>query len=322
MLATMKRISLTDELAAPSADEKFRKYRELWSMAGKQAVLTDFPLHLDIELSSLCNLKCKNCFQNGLMSGPRGFMEFDLFRKVITEGVARGLCAVKLQVRGESFLHPQLVECIRFAKAAGIMDVQITSNSTIMDEPLAMRLVDSGLDGIIFSFDSHHREVCDELAYQNVEKNIRTFLQVRKSSGRPSPWVRIQASIDEAEPQRYAEIESDIRRRFADADTIAVNRMQNYRYDQDSYPDLSTHHELLPCNYLMQRLVVYWNGEVTVCCMDYNGVFGLGNVNETSIHGIWNSERINLMREKHLTGQRKDIEACGHCQVAIRRVHP
>ena len=40
---------------------------------------------------------------------PRGFMSMKLFKKIIDEGVKNGLCAIKLQSRGEAMMHPKIL---------------------------------------------------------------------------------------------------------------------------------------------------------------------------------------------------------------------
>ncbi|CAB1074889.1 hypothetical protein D1AOALGA4SA_2709 [Olavius algarvensis Delta 1 endosymbiont] len=86
----------------------FQEYRTLWDLISKKPFLTGFPLHLDIELSSKCNLRCENCFQNHIHS-KRQNMEPDTYRQIIDEGVEEGLCALKLQSRGESLVHPNII---------------------------------------------------------------------------------------------------------------------------------------------------------------------------------------------------------------------
>ena len=41
---------------------------------------------------------------------PRGFMKEKLFKKIIDEGISNGLCAIKLQSRGEAMMHPKIFE--------------------------------------------------------------------------------------------------------------------------------------------------------------------------------------------------------------------
>ena len=45
----------------PVEDEKFRTYRRLWIENPQNLSPGSFPLHLDIEVTSACNLKCPFC---------------------------------------------------------------------------------------------------------------------------------------------------------------------------------------------------------------------------------------------------------------------
>ena len=293
----------------------------MWHQAGRYEILTDFPLHLDIELSGICNLKCEFCFQNGLIETPLGLMDFELFKKIIDEGRAKGLCAIKLQVRGESFLHPRLFDCIKYAKDAGILDVQITTNGTLLNEERLQMILDSGLDGIIFSFDNHHSmsygNHYKKHVYSDVEEGIRAFLALRKSRGKKSPWVRVQASVQPATDDELARLKLEVRGKYPEADAIDINRIHDFREDRSPYPDLHTHYTMLPCNYLMQRLTIFWNGDVTTCCVDYNNCFQLGNVQKSAISEIWLSKQMNNLRQMHINGQRKKIRRCKSCVVGI-----
>ena len=126
----MEYVDLVKRFDGLSELAKFDAYRKLWPEAANYSILSSFPLHLDLELSGVCNFSCTSCFQNGLIEGPLGFMEYELFKKIIDEGVAKGLCAIKLQIRGESFLHPRIFDCIRYAKGKGVLDIQITTNGS------------------------------------------------------------------------------------------------------------------------------------------------------------------------------------------------
>lgn len=311
-------IDLAAEFEGLSQEDRFQRYRELWHRAGKYSIQTSYPLHLDIELSGVCNLKCENCFQNELINTPLGLMDVELFRQIITDGVPKGLCAIKLQIRGESFLHPRLFDCIRFAKDQGVLDVQITTNATRLDREAGESLLESGLDAVIFSVDSHHAATSGPSDYfQSTETKINDFLALRKKRRSSRPWVRIQSSIPETDRNSFQEAKDYIERAFPLADIHVVNRIYNFRCDQAAFPDLYEQYNLHPCSYLMQRLAVFWNGEVTVCCSDYNNLFQFGRFPEDSIESIWQSERLRSFRERHARGQRKRVKICRNCQTDI-----
>ncbi len=318
-------LSLRHAFAHLDTVERLRLYRSLWKKASRFEVLTDFPLQLDIELSALCNLKCRGCFQDGLLQGPLGLMDYDLFTKVVDEGAQKGLCCIKLQIRGESFLHPRLFDAIRYARDARIIDLQITTNATLLNDETAEQVLDSGLGGIVFSIDDRHLASYEgrRSGSQNegqIEEAVRNFLQLRQRRKALRPWVRLVVSIPETSEAIREEKKNRIRRRYPEADIVIVNRIHDFRDDHDAYPDLHIHYRQEPCHYPMQRLAVFWNGKVTTCPCDYNNRSDIGDATRTSIESIWMSEKMVRFREQHINGKRGTMPICRHCHACIQRV--
>ena len=321
----MKVISLKNYLQDFSDECLFKRYRKLWRQAEKYEILLNFPLHLDIELSGVCNLNCEFCFQNKLITRPLGFMDFDLYKKIIDEGSSKGLCSIKLQVRGESFLHPNIFDAIDYAKKNSVMDIQITTNATMLNESFCTKIIKSGLDGIIFSVDKQHQnsfncKIATKNNYSTIEKSIKKFLDIREKIGSHKPWVRLQTSIEETDSESINRNKDYIKSKFPQANLIVINRIQNYKDDEDTYPELQKNYRLLPCSFLMQRIAIFWNGEVTTCCMDYNNRFQLGNVNEENIQEIWLSEKLHKARNLHFNGNRIHMPICKHCHACTESI--
>ena len=317
----MKKVNLYSLMSGLSPGERLRIYRKIWSEAGQYQILTDFPLHLDIELVGVCNLKCDSCFQDGLIKESLGYMDFSLFKEIIDEGKQKGLCAVKLQVRGESFLHPKLFDCIHYAKEAGVVDIQITTNGTILDNKRIQSIFDSCLDGIIFSVDGRHmrsyKRKFKTQSFSTIEEAINNLLYLRDKLGKSRPWVRVQASVIEDNVDNIRRVEIDLKAKYPLADIVVVSRVHDFREDIKAYTDLYENYNMLHCNYLMQRLTIFWNGDVTTCCFDYNNMFKLGNIKQQTIEEIWNSEKLENLRTCHNNGLRKDITICKNCTVNI-----
>ena len=135
----------------------YQEYRSLWRSTAVEHVVTDFPLHLDIEITSHCNLLCTMCprthrVQRGEWINKH--MSIEQFRSIIDEGSANGLRAINLNNFGESFMNKDLFQMISYAKERGIIDVMVHTNGTIMSEKIARKTIDSGLDKLVFSIDS------------------------------------------------------------------------------------------------------------------------------------------------------------------------
>ena len=52
---------------------------------------------------------------------------------------------------------------IKYAKSKGVIDIMLHTNGTVMDEDLAKKIVNSGLDRIIFSLDSITKEIYEKI---------------------------------------------------------------------------------------------------------------------------------------------------------------
>ncbi len=110
------------------------------------------PHQLMIEPTTYCNLRCALCPVTSGMDRATGNMEFTLFKKVIDE-IGDYLLFLMLWNWGEPFLNPSIYEMISYAKERKIKIISSTNGHAFMNEPLADRLVRSGIDGLIVSLD-------------------------------------------------------------------------------------------------------------------------------------------------------------------------
>ena len=75
-----------------------------------------------------------------------------LFKKIVDDAVAFRVRSVCLNNCNEPLLDSLLIERIRYAKNRGL-EVNFTSNGTLLTEDKIEALLDSGIDGVNFSFD-------------------------------------------------------------------------------------------------------------------------------------------------------------------------
>ena len=298
----------------------FAQYRSAWKDAIKAKFLSDFPLHIDIELTSDCNLRCKMCWQyKDPNAFPRGLMKESLFKKVIDEGVANGLCAIKLQSRGEAMMHPKIFQYSRYAKDKGVMDIHLTTNGTLfLKKGKINELFESGIDKLIFSLDDAHDESIEEI-YKKKKPDIRAYFneigKIKKERNLQKPFLVAQTFCD----QDY-----DINKKknetialFPFADDVNINYLWESLPDKDSLKNLQTQYEFLPCAYLWSRILVYWDGFVTTCCRDYSGKnMTLGNANKDTIKSLWNSKKMTTFRKLHIGNKRSNLKLCAKCEVS------
>ena len=109
--------------------------------------------NLFFELTDSCNLNCRHC-GSSCVSSNSTFLDLGLIKKTLDE-VAASYDTKDIWVcltGGEPFLHPDLIEIIRYSKALGFR-CGITSNGTLITKELANRIAEAGLDTITISVD-------------------------------------------------------------------------------------------------------------------------------------------------------------------------
>jgi len=294
----------------------YNEYRLLWDLVTRKPFLTGFPIHLDVELTSRCNLRCKMCFQQHIQQ-KRTDMPDEVFKKIVDEGIREGLCSLKLQSRGESLLHKNVVGLLRYAKEKGILDVHITTNGLLLKDNVIDGLIECGLDLLIISYDKEHA-----LASSMTMEKYTQFLQdvivkvdrKRKEKNKNSMKIRIQTCVKDYTPESIRKYEKKNKALFPEADLVLINPMYVSFEDDPHLPNFDDY-ELHPCSYLWQRLTIYADGSVTTCSRDYNCKFNrLGNVEVDSIRDIWNSSTLRDMRRRQLDGRRKEFHICAVCE--------
>ncbi|MBI4947482.1 MAG: radical SAM protein [Bacteroidetes bacterium] len=135
------------------------------------------PIKLQIELASFCNLKCSFCVLSEIKREKK-LMPLDDFKKIIDESGAR---YIQLSGVGETFLHPDCIEMLKYAKSK-TQFVKVTTNGLVITEEMAKGIVDSGLDMLDVSIDTTDENLYKEIRGAKLEKvlgNIKTVFNYR-----------------------------------------------------------------------------------------------------------------------------------------------
>jgi len=99
------------------------------------------PLHLQVELSSLCDLRCSFCPTGRReLRRPGQFMRPELFRRLWDE-LAPTLLTCSLWAWGESLLHPQLREMLAIARSHPVVTLASTNGQVLDREPVVEALL-------------------------------------------------------------------------------------------------------------------------------------------------------------------------------------
>lgn len=163
------------------------------------------PIHLQIEVSTFCNLACVMCPHPTLIDNPR-HMTLEQFRKIID--ITNPL-KVSLSGLGEPFLNPDMLDMIRYASQRGVATIT-TSNLTLITPQLARQIVASGLGLLKGSIDSTsagtYFVIRQRDKHAQVLQSLANLRDAKRELGIAKPAVRLQFVMQQANFREIPEI--------------------------------------------------------------------------------------------------------------------
>ena len=117
-----------------------------------------FPNRITIELTNKCNVSCTFCPRQTIPM-KLGCMDMTLYKKIIDEASLHLPVKIVLFFRGESLLHPQFIDCLRYAKEKGLGPIQFASNALALTSNITEMMLEAEIDFVSFSLDTLNPEV-------------------------------------------------------------------------------------------------------------------------------------------------------------------
>lgn len=247
----------------------------------------------------------------------RGFISFDLFKKIIDES-AGYTKEIWLHYMGEPLMNPRIFDMIEYASNAQIK-VGLSTNGTMLTDKNILKLVESKLYLCIISIDANTKEIFgkvrgNERYFDRIESGTRKLLTQLTESNHPM-FVSIQF-INQVQNKSEHDLFVEKWKPFTERNE-RINLKTKGLTDwggQFDYSELGlVHKDRSPksCTEPYRTLIINWNGKVSACCFDYNNKYCLGDVNTQTIREIWNAEPMKLLRKSF--SDSKPVGICGSC---------
>jgi radical SAM protein with 4Fe4S-binding SPASM domain len=296
----------------------------------EEAIPIQTPFVVHVDTNNVCNFRCKFCTtgDHALLAKyerPKGFMAFELFRKIIDdltqfESKVKDLIFHK---NGEPLLHPDIVRMIRYAKEKSVAKRTIlVTNASNLTPRLARGIADSGIDYIQISMQAVSDEGYKEVSQVNVSYDKLVFavgyLYAHKKKSTHLNVKIMDIGLSEEEKQKFNEDFKDI------CNTVGIEHPISYT--QPDIKDTSlglkreTTHDAYSASYKeictlpFYTMNINFNGKVSACSFDWRHKQIMGEVDKTPLKEIWFDERYNNFRKLQLQKKRNENEFCNGCE--------
>jgi MoaA/NifB/PqqE/SkfB family radical SAM enzyme len=310
------------------------------------------PAGVHLNVTSYCNLACKMCPFLHTHVRPKMLEEADFVR--LLPELAR-LPSVHVTGAGEPLIHPGLVSMLRRLRAANPkMQLQLTTNGTLLTEAKSRELLAVGLDHLTVSLDGASAATTESIRIgvnrAEVLENLTRFTALKRKAGLNRPILRKNCMVGFG---TYAELAESIRTaarvgldevqllelQFANAAEAEDGLLAGLQRDGGA----SLKQAFKLASHLGVRLLLPLQGagscshpevphlaeegQVFPCCYLAHGrtlhsegrdvLFPsspMGNLREQSFTQIWNSSGFKKLRQETRSGQFSDL--CRSCMAS------
>lgn len=285
------------------------------------------PFSIEVDISSICNLKCNFCFhfdtEKIQESGINfGIMDMPLYKKIIDDisGFPQQPAKLKLFEFGEPLVNKKISKMIKYASEKNVAgSIETVTNGILLNKELNRKLVDAGLSRINISVESlsdegYERVTGVKISFNKYVENIRDLYQNR---GNCFVYIKLIdiGNLKQADRDFFYDTFGNICDEIFIENAVPIwkdtTSNENILKDVGSYGQPIRYKKV--CPFIFTRMIVNYDGTVVLCCTDWERKEIIGDVKTESLFNIWNGEKLRNIQIEHLKGDRENIPLCKGC---------
>ena len=271
--------------------------------------MNSIPEILEIEGSSKCNGKCTFCRIGQGFKRPSGKMTIELFTKIIKDATDLEIKRIFPSLADEPFLSSRIFERLQILREHG-RETVVYTNGSLLTPDKADQLVEFSdvVKEIIINaagIDEESHQRIQGLSFEQVKQNVEYLAQINNK--RIPVYVhtpRMEANIEFLE--QWKETWRGI------VTSAQVTSFCNWGgHIRDKYELQSKRSYCLA----LDRMVVAWDGVVSICFTDLERNAIIGDLNQQTILEVYNSPEALHYRKMHKMGRMSELALCMNCNV-------
>jgi radical SAM protein with 4Fe4S-binding SPASM domain len=295
-----------------------------------------------IEPTNNCNLTCRLCPTWQYMKRPRGVMRLEEFKKIIDQN--KGIFKrINMIFAGEPLLNKDVFKMAKYAEEQRI-EVLISTNTTLFDSGKIGEMLDSGLSHLVVCLDGATKETHEQYRrgsnFEQIKENIRKICQLKRERGYVKPYITLQFLVMKQNEHEINDIIKLAKSLGVDAISLKSlslgsfvdldkkiklaeeNLPKDDRYSRFKFKNGVLKEKSKPriCSWMRQALI-FWNGDVSLCCYDINGELIIGNAfKDNGFKEILKSKKYREYRKMAIQRKHKLCQNCNYSAETVRTI--
>lgn len=289
----------------------------------KKVPYNPFPSAIEIQTISSCNAGCIICPHRDVAGKlPGGIMSMDLFKKIIDQIKNPWGIRIIPYFNNEPLLDPLIFERLSYInqKCPGV-EIEVSTNVSQLNEEMQNKLKAFTIKELrlsVFGFtEESYRKVMPGLNWKKTKKNLDTLSQNKELRANIGQVSLVMVDYPEITQEDILLARDFCRETFIKFEFWGFfDRSGNVeRFSNDINKEF-----VYGCEQRrpLERMHINFRGDVILCCMDWKWKHKLGNVTESSMEDIWNSEMYKKYRQAiYNNGSDVYTDLCKKCKLAL-----
>jgi radical SAM protein with 4Fe4S-binding SPASM domain len=261
-------------------------------------------------------------------------MEWELFRKIADDFTSHLFpITILFELHNEPLLDDRTFQFIKYIKKKNPRKkTVVVTNGTLIDRFSLSEIIESRIDSINVSLNAHSNETYEKLTssknYSKVKENILQLASDARLKQRLIvTFVENNLNKDELNEAEQYWSDKGIRTQVKHLENRAgiLNNYEALKPSDGKSVDTFFKHNwhqikkkgkaVIGCHHPFYKLNILFNGDVILCCHDWERTTVLGNMNSTSIQEVWNSREFNDIRKRILVNRMDKPSCCQKCSL-------
>lgn len=275
-----------------------------------------------IEVSSFCNARCYFC-PNKWMKRKKNIMNMAVFQKIVERIKEEKINPRQFNLTGtgEPLTDRMIFKKIELLKSNfPESEVFFPTNLALANKNILSEIVKSKLDSISISLNADNEKDYKEimnLNFHNTINNLNNLIDLRnKQKSKLKIYITIAAN-----PINKSGINKFLGKWEKLVDGVIVNWIHNWAGAFREGKRKSKVIARYPCRSLYEQIIIQSNGNIPLCCVDFEGKVIGGNVGVNKILDSFYADNIDRIREIHKKGDINKIEMCSQCRFSERGLY-
>lgn len=284
------------------------------------------PYTVLIDISDMCNLRCKYCFRGDLSIETEYYrknrlMNWETFEKAVMQlkEFPDQIRRIGLSAHGEPLCNRRLPEMVRYIKEQGLTGrTEIHTNAVLLDEEYVRELCESHIDRVVVSIqgldgDTYEKTCGVKVDFQRLVDMLTLFYQSKTNT---QIHIKIVDVAVGGQEDKFYDIFSPIADRvFVEKVVPLWTGMEITSQEKNARNKYGDNFAIQKCCPIAFYSINILSDGTIFPCTNLTPAYVLGNIHEISLLDAWTSQKRTAFLREMLEQTRFANPTCKTCYV-------